>query len=132
MSTNASGSIATSSGPGFTQSEDLLLARAWVRASGDGTDQDASVFWQTVAEIFNNADCEERISPQRRTPQSVRCRWTLVQRVVQKYIAVRTVRNAIPSGTNPDEDEIREATMSTYQNLTKSSKVMGHTGWPRG
>jgi hypothetical protein len=87
MSTKASGSIATSRGPGFTASEDWLLAWAWVRASDDGTAQDTSVFWQTVAEIFDEADTEARIQPQKRTPQTVRCRWTLVQRVAQKNIA---------------------------------------------
>jgi hypothetical protein len=31
-----------------------------------------------------------------------------------------TVLNSIPSGTNPGEDEIREATMLAYQNLNKT------------
>jgi hypothetical protein len=123
MSTNASGSIVTSRGSGFAPSEDVLLARSWARASSDGKDQDASVFWQTLAEIFNEVDSEARIPPQKRTPQSVRCRWTLVQRVAQKYIAARrTVLNTIPSGTNPDEDETREAAMLAYQNLKKQGK----------
>jgi hypothetical protein len=86
MSTNASGSAATTRGLGFTPSEDLLLARAWVSARSNGTDQDASVFWKTVTNVFNSAS-DTWVPPQKRTLQSVRCRWTLVQRVAQKYIA---------------------------------------------
>jgi hypothetical protein len=124
MSNNASGSVATTRGLGFTPYEDLLLVRAWVRASSNGTDQDLSVFWQTVTNVFNDAASDSRIPPQKRTSQSVRCRWTLVQRVAQKYIAARkTVMNT--SGKYPDEEEIREATMLAYQNLNKTKENDG-------
>jgi hypothetical protein len=58
MSTNASGLVSTTRGPGFTPSEDLLLARAWVSVSSNGTDQDASCFWQTVTSVVNDAASE--------------------------------------------------------------------------
>jgi hypothetical protein len=109
MSTNASGFVSMTRGPGFTPSEDLLLARAWVSVSSNETDQDASHFWQIVTSIFNDAASDTQTPSPKRTPQSVLCRWTLVQRVAQKYIAARmTVLNTIPSGTNPGADEIRE------------------------
>jgi hypothetical protein len=125
-----SNTLDSNRGRGFTPAEDLLLSRAWVRASAEGTDQDATDLWDNVTEAFNAAASRlahfgsiapRSIDSRNRTAQSVRCRWTLVQRVAQKYIAARkTALSTIPSWTNPSEEEIREATMFAYQSLHRA------------
>jgi hypothetical protein len=48
--------------------------------------------------------------------------------VAQKYIAAhKTVLSTLPSGTNPSEEEIREATMFAYQSLHKSKDNDGNS-----
>jgi hypothetical protein len=132
-----SNTLGNNRGRVFTPAEDLLLARAWVRASAEGTDQDATDFWDNVKEAFNFAESRlthfgsiapRSIDSRNRTAQPVRCRWTLVQRVAQKYIAARkTVLRTTPSGTNPSEEEVREATMLAYQSLHKSNDNDGNS-----
>jgi hypothetical protein len=47
-----SNTLGSNRGRGFTPADDLLLARAWVRASAEGTDQDATDFWDNVTEAI--------------------------------------------------------------------------------
>lgn len=116
----APGAASAVRGPSFSAEEDLLLARAWIRSSREGVDQDAVAFWSSCTSVLNKSlESQARA----RTPQSVRCRWTLVQRVAQKYLAARkAVLANVPSGEAPGEDEVREKTMTAYCYINKTKK----------
>jgi hypothetical protein len=97
-----------SRGPGFRKEEDLKLAKAWVRASREGTNTDMNRFWNAVSKYLNTMLEGDRA----RSVSSIRSRWTMLQRVAQKYITARNiVLEDIPSGTNPDDEEVLEQTM---------------------
>jgi hypothetical protein len=118
-----------SRGPGFQKEEDLKLAKAWVRASREGTNTDMNQFWNTVAKYLN-AMLESRRA---RSVSSIRSRWTMLQRIAQKYLIARNVVLAsIPSGTNPDDQEVLEQTMELYcsSNSIKGEGDVAHSAPP--
>jgi hypothetical protein len=118
-----------SRGPGFRKEEDLKLAKAWVRASREGTNTDMNQFWNNVAKYWN-AILDSRWA---RSVSSIRSLWTMLQRIAQKYLIARNVVLAnIPSGTNPDDQEVLEQTMELYcsSNSIKGEGDVAHSAPP--
>jgi hypothetical protein len=111
-----------SRGPGFQKGEDLKLAKAWVRASREGTNIDMNQFWNTEAKYLNTMLGSRRA----RSVSYIRSRWTMLQRIAQKYLIARNViLGSIPSGTNPDDQEVLEQTMDLY---CSSNSIKGEGG----
>jgi hypothetical protein len=73
-----------SKGPNFTTAEDVLLARAWAKASLDstvGNNQTSSQFWAKVYAFFKEMHAQDRSVAggaafnEQRTMQSMITRW---------------------------------------------------------
>jgi hypothetical protein len=68
---------------GLTHAEDLALARAWSSGSHKCDEQNAAIFWSSVA-VSYGLQPEARAL---RTSDSLQCRWSPLQRTEQTYIA---------------------------------------------
>jgi hypothetical protein len=105
---------------GFTPAEDLALARAWTSVSQKWDEQNAPTFWNSVA-VSYGLQPEARTL---RTSESLRCRWSSLQRTVQKYLAREKIYNvSLPSGTTM-EDAAAEV-MRLYRTTNKTEAPDG-------
>lgn len=105
-----------SKGNNFTPEDDLALARVWLNCSRRPIDQNAETFWADAAEAFN----KEPTVIVSRTMASLKCRWTTLQRVSQKYLAASKLYRAnIPSGET-EEDTLKNI-MTLYREKNKKT-----------
>ena len=70
-------------GLAFAQADDAALARIWLEVSGRHDEQNTQTFLSNAQAVFSRSI---GISTEVRTPDSLRSRWNIFQRVVQKYL----------------------------------------------
>lgn len=97
-------------GPSFSAAEDLALARVWMSATESVADMNSDMYWERAAVAYKTQP-EATIQ---RTGHSLRSRWGVLQRLVQKYLAAdKLYRAAIPSGEV--EDDTQENVMRLFK-----------------
>ena len=72
--------------PAYTDIEDVALSRSWSHTSKSVQGMNFTVFWENTDDSFKSQPEVFRA----RSAASLRSRWSVLQRVVQKYL--RTVR----------------------------------------
>lgn len=87
-------------GSNFKPADDLALATCWVAISQKTTEQNSDTFWNSV---MNEYEKQPRtLTP--RSAASLKCRWTTVQKVTQKYLAAEKLYRAnVPSGETEED-----------------------------
>ena len=95
-------------GSNFSESEILMLARAWVERSEITTEQNETIFWGGVATAFKVSTGLER------SPSSLKNKWSDLQRKSLKWLkALKQIEGLQPSGST--SDNLREQAMKLYQ-----------------
>ena len=102
-------------GTNFKPFEDLMLATCWVSTSQQTTEQNSDTFWAKVAKAYDTHS-ETTVS---RSAASLKCRWTIVQRLTQKYLAAqKRYRANIPSGESEEDTKANIMTLYRERNGT--------------
>ena len=86
--------------------EDLELARAWISISEDrikGSEQRSDTFWDNLNTLWSTKTKGQR------STQSLKNRWSLLQRSVQKFCGYYQKVFALNESGTTDEDKISKA-----------------------
>ena len=108
-------------GLSFTPNDDTVLAKAWVEVSAGHDEQNAPKFWSNVTDVYNRR-CD--LQTTKRTPDSLRSRWTTLQRSVQKYLAAEKAYRSKPVSGETSEDAAQNI-MKLYCNRAKRTESHG-------
>ena len=109
-------------GLSFTPEDDAALAKAWVSVSSQQNEQNAPQFWSNVRDFFNHKQDCDNID---RTGDSLRSRWHVLQRSVQKYLAAEAAYLSKPVSGETSEDSGHNI-MKLYCARTKRKDAYGN------
>ena len=108
-------------GKAFSPEDDCALSKAWIEVSQRHEEQNSPTFWSSVAEMYSSY---YGVTAPQRTPDSLRSRWSVLQRLVKKYLAAeRAYLSRKVSGEN--EVDQRENIMKLYCSRIKKQDAFG-------